>query len=323
MGLLLVGSAVLFAVLLVGIVGVSFGSDKARYRMLFDESVKGLVVGSRVNFQGVPIGAVSDLRFVDGSTMVEIEVDRERAILQEDTVASLDRAFVTGQVTIELEGYRSDATPLVEGGQILTAPSALTELTRSMPDVIASFEGLLGELRGLAARGRALLDDDNTARLARTLQNFERASEVLPDRLAGALAQIEDAGRTLVPPAESALVELQGFLAEGRGAVAELRETTAALRGVAAGEDAMAAVAGARRAIVGLERLEREIGAATTRVGALAAAVQPRAERVLGTAQEALLELQALARMLRAAPASLLYGQSAREIAVPGAAPRR
>ena len=63
MGALLLGTAALFVGLLAYVVGVSVAADRSSYYLLFIENVKGLVPGSKVNFQGIPVGSVVDIRF--------------------------------------------------------------------------------------------------------------------------------------------------------------------------------------------------------------------------------------------------------------------
>jgi ABC-type transporter Mla subunit MlaD len=75
LGLYVLGSGALFVAMLGFILRNGLHGDRATYYILFRENVKGMVIGSRVNFQGVPIGAVHDMRFQDGQTMVELSVD--------------------------------------------------------------------------------------------------------------------------------------------------------------------------------------------------------------------------------------------------------
>ena len=79
LGLFVLGTGGMFVALLAFILQNSLHSERATYFILFEENVKGMVVGSKVNFQGVPIGVVADMRFQDGKTLVELRVDPSRA----------------------------------------------------------------------------------------------------------------------------------------------------------------------------------------------------------------------------------------------------
>ena len=140
-GLMVLASVVTFVGLVLFILGSSLQGEVQRYYILFSENVKGMVIGSKVNFQGVPIGRVTDIRFRSGNTMVEVSVDPSRAVIQNVTVARLDRLLVTGQVTVEFEGYRPDARELPEGAVIPARANAIRELTTGLPDVMHRAHG--------------------------------------------------------------------------------------------------------------------------------------------------------------------------------------
>ena len=65
-GLLVLGAGALFVALLTFVVGKGVASNTVAYYILFDDNVKGMALGSKVNFQGVPIGSVSDIRSAPG-----------------------------------------------------------------------------------------------------------------------------------------------------------------------------------------------------------------------------------------------------------------
>ena len=100
LGLFVLGAGAMFVALLVFIMQSSFDRKHNRYFIMFTENVKGMVIGSKVNFQGVPIGVVADMRFQDGKTLVELTVDPSRATIQDLTRARMDRLLVTGQAWI-------------------------------------------------------------------------------------------------------------------------------------------------------------------------------------------------------------------------------
>ena len=71
LGLLTLFAGVAFFGLLGFVLQGVLGNDHVAYFILFEENVKGMVIGSKVNFQGVPIGMVQDIRFQDGRTLVD------------------------------------------------------------------------------------------------------------------------------------------------------------------------------------------------------------------------------------------------------------
>lgn len=160
----LIGAFVVGALGLVVLALVIFGSgeffkSRPEFVMYFDTSVKGLNVGSPINFKGVPIGAVTDiqLRFnaqdlkLKIPVYVELYPERIAMIGGKRSVKNMTRlidkglraqlkmqSLITGQLMIELDFYQNK--PAVYHGdgsvpEIPTAPSSLDELSRTLANV--------------------------------------------------------------------------------------------------------------------------------------------------------------------------------------------
>jgi phospholipid/cholesterol/gamma-HCH transport system substrate-binding protein len=309
----------LFIALLGVVSGASFSRERQVHQLRFDESVKGMVIGSRVNFQGVPIGAVTDIRFDQGDTMVEIEVDPSRAELQTAVTAHLDRAIVTGQVTIELEGWESGAPPLTPGAEIETVASPIRALAMDLPNLAMAATSALAAAQRVMERAETALDDRNLAALATTLNGARTVTEQLP----GQLQSIDCTLRETLSGVDAALRET---LDEARGTIGELRRSVARL-----GPSAEAAVTRLETTLVRAEGALGSIGAladAGQQLSANASRLAGEGERLLAhnqhtvrtllvEARDAMRELRSLARQLRSAPSSLLFGLESGEIDVP------
>ncbi len=317
-GLLLCGSGVLLAALLVVVVGLRVGGERASYRLRFAESVKGLVVGSKVNFQGVPVGAVTDIRFAEGKTVVEVEVDRSLASIQEVTRGRLDRALVTGQVTVELEGYRPQVAALEPGAVIPVQPSPLTELARNMPDVLTEVSAFIGEARELVAAARALAGPQQRAQLAGLIEGVDVAARALPDRLGRSLDELDRGVAAVLPELRGTFVEARAAVAEVTAAAAELRRAAADAGALVRGDAVPRTLAAWRLAAERLATLEPRLAAVLVGLQEAMGDVRGPLHRVILGAQSTLAEVSALARKLRAAPSALLFGEAAVELA-PGA----
>lgn len=277
-GAVVIGAATLFVGLIVFIAGSGVSSRMQTFYVMFDENVKGMVVGSRVNFQGVPVGTVQDIRFQNGKTRVKLSVDADKGIVQEVTRARLDRLLVTGQVTVELEGYEDGARPQKDGTVLQPKASPINQLTWSLPTVVGHVDALLVKATALLDNLNQVLSADNLRAVSGTLAHLEQTTATLPRRLDETLRA-----------AESAL-----------SAVGDL----------ARHEDATATLAAARRTIGKLEAVADEarglIGGNRTRIG-----------EVLLVVRDSLQELRALARGLRLAPSSVLFGREVEELAMP------
>jgi phospholipid/cholesterol/gamma-HCH transport system substrate-binding protein len=273
LGLFVLGCGGLFVALLVFILQNSFDQDRATYFILFDANVKGMVVGSRVNFQGVPIGVVSDLRFQDGKTLVVLRVDPSRANLQEVTRARLDRLLVTGQVTIELEGYAAASKSLPAGAFIQPKEDPLSSLTGSIPEVVARASDVLARLDRVLANVEQVLGPANQASLAAVLQHTEAAAHELA---------------TATVPAATAMLD-------------QARQTL---------QDAQGVATSARAAIDALAHVESDLRRFAHEATALCTGVRAPLQQALGGMRTTLDDMRGLLRQLKLAPDSLLFGVS-------------
>ena len=257
LGLYVLGTGALFVGLLGFILQKSLRREEASYFILFRENVKGMVVGSRVNFQGVPIGVVKDMRFQDGQTMVELSVDPSRANIQDVTRARMDRLLVTGQVTVELEGYGANGKSLPPGAFIQPKEDPLHSLTGSLPEVVDRAAVVLARIDGVLQSAERLLGPENQAHVSAILADCRRLSSALADETV---------------PTTNAL----------------LREAQASARDLGA--------------------LSPEVAALLHEVTALAGGLRQPAQSTLASLRTALDDVRALARQLKLAPDSLLFG---------------
>ena len=184
----LVGGVVLIllAVLALFMVWISrFGAEgKREYDILFKQSVDGLAKGSAVNFSGVPIGQVKDIKLDAKSpefVRVRVSVDDKTPILL-GTTAAIQGSF-TGPSTVQLDGAQA-GRPLIDcsnsacplGVPLIPAkPGGLGALLSNAPQ-------LLERLTTLTERLTALLSDRNQASIAGILDNTNTLSKALSDR---------------------------------------------------------------------------------------------------------------------------------------------
>jgi len=184
----LVGGVVLIllAVLVLFMVWISrFGAEgKREYDILFKQSVDGLAKGSAVNFSGVPIGQVKDIKLDAKSpefVRVRVSVDDKTPILL-GTTAAIQGSF-TGPSTVQLDGAQA-GRPLIDcsnsacplGVPLIPAkPGGLGALLSNAPQ-------LLERLTTLTERLTALLSDRNQASIAGILDNTNKLSKALSDR---------------------------------------------------------------------------------------------------------------------------------------------
>lgn len=173
----LIGSFIIGAVILgVGATLLLSGgllSGKSQFVMFFTSSVKGLSVGAPVNFRGVKIGTVTDIRLllnpetqqVQIPVYVDLEEDRVTLIKGEDRVTHKIRSMgdmirhglraqlqmqslLTGQLAVQLDMHPDKPAILIGTSEDLTEiptiPTPLQEFTSKLDDF--PFEQLLEDL---------------------------------------------------------------------------------------------------------------------------------------------------------------------------------
>lgn len=174
-------------------------ADRQEFDIFFTE-VTGLAKGSVVNFSGVPVGTVEEIRLLPKSpefVRVRIAVDDEVPILQ-GTTATIAGVGFTGVSVVNLDGAIKGAPPIEEPGPfgvpvIPTKPGALGQLLDSAPQ-------LLQRLSSLTARLNALLSPENQQSITGILRNT--------DKITAAFANRSDEVAATVVEARSALREI-------------------------------------------------------------------------------------------------------------------
>jgi len=228
LGLLALLSGVTFLGLLGFVLQGALRHDRVSYFILFEDNVKGMVVGSKVNFQGVPFGMVKDIRFQNGKTMVEVSVDPTRAEIQDITRARLDRLLVTGQVTVELEGYGPEGRPLRPGQFVQPTEDPMHQLTKTLPEMVPQITSVLEKFETVLGAAERLLGPENQALATALLQN----ANTLTAQMAASWPQVD----AVLKGSDTALAEAAVTLTELRGVqsavVDTLREAKAVFGGL-------------------------------------------------------------------------------------------
>lgn len=185
--LLVVGLALLFALWL-------GKADNDRqfdiYDIVFEEAVSGLSKGSTVEFNGIKIGDVSDLRLDPDDprrVLARVRVD-STAPIRSDTRARLALAGVTGIAFIRLSSGNDSASTLLHPGPgrvplIVATPSPISRILANSEDVMLNINEVM-------VQARVLFSPENVGRVSRTLHNLEQSTATLA-------AQREDIGHTL------------------------------------------------------------------------------------------------------------------------------
>jgi len=217
-----------------------------RFLLYFDDSVRGLNIGSPVEFRGIKIGKVLDLK-LEGTThemrfripvLVEIEPDRihfsgpslqsqeARAKALEILVENGFRAqlktgnLLTGQLYVDFEFFPDAPPARLEKGDgfwvMPTAPSSLNSLLAKAVQLLDKLQKLpleeigsnLNEtLRGASDLTNAPELQQSILTLERTLEQAERFSSKMNDQVAPALQATLDEARTSLRTLEKNVIQ--------------------------------------------------------------------------------------------------------------------
>ena len=229
---------------------------KQRYLVYFDRSVAGLTIGAPVEFRGIQIGRVLDVKLTYDygesdfriPVVLELEPDRIEAVGNpEEDAAAIEAGFaglvrrglraqlatgniLTGQLKVML-GFHEDAEPadLIQGERypvIPSAPGAFDQISNSLASVV-------GELQEvpIADIGRRL--DGVLAELQTAVKGVNELTGTLNEDVAPSLtATLESVERTLastdtmVGPDSAANTELDRIVLDLGDAARSLRLLT-------------------------------------------------------------------------------------------------
>jgi len=181
-----------------------FGQQAKRYYIFFGGSVAGLNKGSQVQYNGIPVGRVVDIR-VDPANLeqiqVMVEIDTSIVDIKSDARAFLDANILNGIATIQIRGGTREASDLApEPGHkypvIKAGRSELEEVKASLPELVA-------DLKAAAHGVNALLDEQNRQAVSDTLRNVQT--------ITSALVEPSKEVNEVVDNANKAVVELRTF----------------------------------------------------------------------------------------------------------------
>lgn len=172
--LLAAAAAVVFAIWLGN---AATSSEYDEYVVVFNEAVTGLSPGSTVQYSGIRVGDITELKLdprdprrVLATVRIESSVP-----IKEDTRARLSFTGITGTSVIELSHGSPESAPLksVEKDEppiIVASPSPISTL-------LANGEDLVTNVNQLVAAARSILSEENLGRISATLESIDNAAQ--------------------------------------------------------------------------------------------------------------------------------------------------
>ena len=170
------------------------------YDVVFTEAVTGLSKGGLVQYNGIKVGEVTQLKLAPDDprkVIARVRLDGETPV-KVDTEAKLGLLGVTGTAFIQLSGGSPGSKPLLPKDAhavpvIVASESALSKLLSSGEDIVTSVNQSL-------LRVGQLLSKENVDHVSATLQHFDNIASTIADQrgdMAKALNQLADASSEL------------------------------------------------------------------------------------------------------------------------------
>ncbi len=168
--------------------------EDAMYDIVFTEAVTGLSKGSLVQYNGIKVGEVAQLRLAPDDprkVLARIRVDGGTPI-RVDTRAKLGLLGVTGVAFIQLSGGAPGSAPLVPTDKnpiprIPSEESALSKLLASGSDIVTTANEML-------LRMNEIVSQENVARISSTLQNIDAITSTVAQQRAELSTSLQQLG---------------------------------------------------------------------------------------------------------------------------------
>ncbi|WP_114240523.1 MlaD family protein [Dyella sp. C9] len=297
---IVVAAALLFALWL-----AKSSSDRqfSYYEVVFNEAVTGLSQGSAVQYNGIKVGDVTQLKLDKQDprkVLASIRLGGDTPVRQ-DTHAKLALTGVTGLAVIQLSGGSPESPPLQgRNGELPVIVADPSPLSR----ILANGEDLMVNINEVVARASALLSPENMDRISRTLDHLDKAT--------GAIADQRDDIRTLLKQLAAASKQANDTLAQAQ----QLVQNTNGL----VDNQARATLDSAKNALASVERVTANIDRLVNdNRAAISGGMQGFSE--LGPAvrelRDAASSLRGISRRLDDNPASFLLGRDRSKEFVP------
>ena len=194
-GLFVTFSLTALLAFVIWLAGASDMRSQERYTVYFTDAVSGLLEGAAVQYKGLAVGKVVEMRLAEGRSdliKVDIEVDKNTPVRGE-TRANLAMQGITGLAYIELRTEPDDTTPVRKMANerhpvIIGSGTQIAKLFEDIPYITK-------QVLDLSKKLNAVLDDENMAKVSQTLANIEQMSRDMNGLLSN--SNVANAGKAL------------------------------------------------------------------------------------------------------------------------------
>ena len=155
------------------IAGAHDSNNYEPYTVYFTDPVSGLKEGASVQYKGVEVGKVRDIRLArERKDLIKVDIEvEENTPVRAGTDASLAMLGITGLVYMELTTELTDTQPVpyIQGEKYPVIQGNGTRLAKLFQDIPEIAENILE----ITEQMKIFMGDDNVATLEQTLKNLE------------------------------------------------------------------------------------------------------------------------------------------------------
>ncbi len=279
----------------------SSAQEKDSYRIVFNGPVRGLSVGGEVQFNGIKVGEIGEVRLDrrdPNRVITDIELTRGTPV-RVDSVASTESQGISGVSVVQISAGTASKSLLKARDKskrpvIPSKPNAMSSLLQGGGQVLASATEAL-------SRVNKLLSDRNIANIGGAINDVRLTTAELAANRAmfanagSALAKLDRAASDIQGAASSVKLIADG---DGKRAFADISQ---------AANDLKYAVKEARGVIAKLDTQSADIGTTTL----------PNINSMMLTLQETAESLDGLIREIRQSPSEALAKNKGAELELP------
>ncbi len=140
-------------------------------------NANGLTKGSAIRSAGIPIGAIQDIKLVDGQARIDISVKSDVKITR-SAIVEMRANGILGDKYIEIQLGSAGDSDLEDGGQILNIKNG-----GSIDDVMSQVSDITTALKDVAKNLNEAVTSDGTNKhiLGRIFQNIEKLTNDITD----------------------------------------------------------------------------------------------------------------------------------------------
>ncbi|MCK9583506.1 MAG: MlaD family protein [Candidatus Cloacimonetes bacterium] len=224
LGVFLVAGAVLVLVFAAAVAGNRLTQKWDSYFIVFDNyPVSGLQVGGNVNYQGIKVGRVEDVRIDPkdvNRVIVTINIEPGTPI-KEDTEAVLSTAILTGIKSVEIKGGTNEAKNMIPGSQIKSGSTLIDDISDRAMNIVEQVELI-------AVNIGKLTDDENQKNIALILEQTGLILQETKSNLAGTLDAVSRISNNIAGMTEGLTQNIDDISASAVNAIDSLNVTTVA-----------------------------------------------------------------------------------------------